>query len=174
MEGNQPKTGKFALTYGLVLGIVGIVFSMMLYSADMHYQAGLMVMGVSLTITLAAIILGLFQFKKANNGFMTFGQGLKVGMGICLIGGIIGIIFNQILVNVIDPDAMAKAMEYQKSQLLETTKMTAEQVDAQMEMGKKFSTPTMQILFGLLFSVFIGFVLSLIPALVMKKQEDTY
>ena len=102
---------------------------------------------------------------------MTFGQALKVGVGIGLIGGILGIIFNQILAGVIDPEMMGKAMEYQKGLLMETTKMTPEQIDAQMETIKKYSAPSMQIVFGLIYSVVISLLLSLIPALILKRKE---
>ena len=85
MEENQPKTGKFALNYGLLLGLVSIAFVFILYTMDMHYQGGFSVLIVSMVLSLAAIILGLMQFKKANNGFMSFGQALKIGVGICLI-----------------------------------------------------------------------------------------
>lgn len=172
MEENKPKTGKYALNYGLLLGGVGIIFAFMLYTADMHYQGGIAVMLISLALTIAGIVLAMIQFRKANGGFMSFSQALKVGVGVSLIAGIIGIIFNQIMANVIDPDMMAKAMEMQRNQLMETTSMTPEQIDAQMKMGKKFSTPTMQVVFGLVFSLFIGFVISLISGLILKKQEE--
>ncbi|MFS4468055.1 DUF4199 domain-containing protein [Maribacter sp. 2210JD10-5] len=172
MEENQPKTGKFALNYGLLLGGISIVFAFMLYTADMHYQGGIAVMLISIVLMLAAIILALIQFKKTNRGFMSFGQALKIGVGVCLIGGIIGITFNQLMANVIDPDMMTKAMEYQKNQLMETTTMTTEQIDAQMEMGQKFSTPSMQVIFGLIFSLLLGFILTLVPALILKKPEN--
>ncbi|MFS4456749.1 DUF4199 domain-containing protein [Maribacter sp. 2304DJ31-5] len=172
MEENQPKTGKFALTYGLILGGISVIFALMLFSMDIHYQRGIPVMIVSLILFLAAIIIAMVQFKKANNGYMSFAEGLKIGVGVCLIGGIIGIFFNQIMANVIDPEMMAKALAYQKDQLMQTTALTPDQIDAQLEMGKKFSTPTMQILFGLIFSLFIGFIFSLIPALVLKRQEN--
>ncbi|MBC8768501.1 DUF4199 domain-containing protein [Arenibacter sp. BSSL-BM3] len=171
MEETKPKTGKYALTYGLILGAISVVFILMLYSLDMHYQGGPLVMGVSLLITIAVIVIGMMQFKKDNSGFMSFGEGLKIGIGIGLVAGIIGIIFNQILAGVIDPEMMNKAMEYQKGMLMETTKMTPEQIDAQMEMGKKFTTPSMQIVFGLIYSVVASLLLSLIPALILKKQE---
>ncbi|WP_291869215.1 DUF4199 domain-containing protein [Maribacter sp.] len=171
MEENKIKTSSFAVTYGLILGAVSVAFGLMLYSVDLHYKGGMMVGLVSMALTLIAIVFGIYQFKKANNTYMSFAQGLKVGVGIALIGGIVGIIFNLLMANVIDPDLMEKALEFQKSELLTNTKLTSEQVDAQLEMGKKFSTPTMQVLFGLLFSIVIGFVFSLIPALAMKKEE---
>ncbi len=171
MEMVKPNTGKFALTYGGILGALSIIFALMLYSLDMHYQGGMMVLAVSLILTIALIVLGMIQFKKANNGYMSFAQALKIGVGIGLVGGIIGILFNQLMAGVIDPDMMDKAMTYQRAQLLETTKMTPEQVDAQMEMGKKFTTPSMQIVFGLIYSVVISFIFSLIPALILKRSE---
>lgn len=172
MEENQPKTGKFALTYGLILGGVSVIFAFMLYTADMHYQGGIPIMLISIALMLAAVLFAMLQFKKANNGFMSFGQALKIGVGVCLVGGIIGIIFNQLMANVIDPEMMTKAMEYQKGQLMETTSLTPEQIDGQLEMQKKFTTPSMQIIFGLIFTIIIGFLVSLIPALVLKKQEN--
>jgi len=172
MEENQPKTGKYALNYGLLLGAVSVVFAFMLYTADMHYKGGAAVMLISVALMLAAVVFAMIQFKKANNGFMSFGQALKIGVGVCLVGGVIGIIFNQLMANVIDPEMMTKAMEYQKGQLMETTSLTPDQIDGQLEMQKKFTTPSMQIIFGLIFTIIIGFLVSLIPALVLKKQEN--
>lgn len=170
MEENKPKTGKFALNYGALLGGISVIFILMLYSMDMHYQGGAMVIGVSVVLSLVIVVLGMIQFKKANNGFMSFGQGLKVGVGISLVAGIIGIAMNQLMQGVIDPEMMNKAMEFQKGTMLEAG-MTSDQIDAQLEMGKTFQTPLMQILFGLLFSVVFGFLYSLIPALILKKTE---
>ncbi|TMM53698.1 DUF4199 domain-containing protein [Maribacter algarum] len=172
MEENQPKTGKFALTYGVILGGIGIVFALMLYSVDMHYQGGFMVMSISLALTIAAIVIGMIQFRKANNGFLSLGEAMKVGVGIALVGGIIGILFNQVMANVIDPEMMTKAMEFQKAALAESTKMTPDQIDQQMEMGKKFSTPGIQVAIGLVFSLVFGLIISLISGLILKRTEN--
>ena len=170
MENNKPNTGKFALNYGALLGGISVIFALMLYSMDMHYQGGGMVIGVTVILSLAVIVLGMIQFKKANNGFMSFGQGLKVGVGISLVAGVIGIIMNQIMQGVIDPEMMDKAIEFQKGTMIEAG-MTSDQIDAQLKMGESFRTPLMQILFGLLFSIVFGFIYSLIPALILKKTE---
>ena len=174
MEENQPNTGKYALTYGAILGGISVVFALMLYSVDMHYQGGMMVGLVSIALMIAAIVFGMIQFKKANNGFMTLGQAMKVGVGIALVGGIIGILFNQVMANVIDPEMMNKAMEFQKAALAESTKMTSDQIDAQMELGKTWSTPGIQIAFGLIFSMVLGLIISVISGLILRKQKDEY
>jgi len=172
MEENQAKTGKIALTYGAILGGVSIVFALMLYSVDMHYQGGMTVALVSIALIIAAIVLGMIQFRKANNGLMTLGQAMKTGIGIALVGGILGIFFNQIMANVIDPEMMAKAAEFQRNAMMENTKLTPEQIDQQMEAGKMFTTPGMQIAFGLLFSIILGGIFSLISGLILKRTEN--
>ena len=172
MEENKPKTGKYALNYGLLLGGIGVIFAFMLYTADIHYKGGIAVMLISLALTTAGIVLAMLQFRKANEGFMSFSQALKVGVGVSLVAGIIGIIFNQILSNVIDPEMTAKAFEYQKNLMMETTSLTPEQIDAQIEMGKKWNTPLIQVAIGLIASVFFGFIISLISGLILKRQEE--
>ncbi|MFD0797384.1 DUF4199 domain-containing protein [Maribacter chungangensis] len=171
MEETQPKTGKFALTYGLILGGINLIFIIMLFSLDMHYQNEWPTMVIGLVLMITMIVIGMMQFKKANKGFMSFSQALKVGVGICLISGVIGVIVSQVMTNFIDPDMIAKATEFQRNKMLEGTALTPEQIDAQIEMGKKFQTPLMQVVFGLLINIVLGFVFSLIPALVLKKQE---
>lgn len=172
MEENQPKTGKFAFTYGLLLGGISIIFALMLYFADMHYQGGLAVGLISMSLIIGAIVLGLLHFRKENNGLLSLGEALKVGIGIALVGGIIGIIFNLIMANVIDPEMMAKAMELQRATLAESTRMTSEQIDTQLEMTKKFSSTAMQVAFGLLFSIVLGLIFSLISGLILKRTEN--
>lgn len=171
MEQNQPKTGKIALNFGVFLGVVSVVFSLMLFSLDMHYQGGIAVMLVSIVITLVFIVLGMLNFKKANNGFMSFGQALKIGVGIGLIGAVIGVLFNQVLINFIDPETMTKAMEYQRQQL-EVAGLSSDQIDAQMGMAEKFSSPLIQIGIGLVGSIILSFLVSLIPALILKKSAQ--
>ena len=172
MEENQPKTGKLALTYGLILGGISVVFGLMLYSMDMHYQRDWTIQVVGIVITIVALALAINQFKKANNGFLTMRQALKVGVGTALIAAVIGILYQYILANFIDPEFMNKAIESQMSEAIASGSITSEQADQQMEMGKKFFWIGYPIY--LIFSVIIGFIISLILGLIMKKQKPAY
>src|SRR5690606_2118976 len=132
MTENAAPTGKFALNYGLLLGGISIVFGLILYSMDLHYQGGYSVLLVSVVIMLGCIITGLIQYRNANGGYMSFAQGLKVGVGICLIGGVISMLFQLVLSNVIDPEMTAKQLEMARVQM-EEQGIASEQIDAQME-----------------------------------------
>lgn len=171
METSLP-TRSFMLTYGAILGALSVIFSFMLYTMDMHYQGGTMVTIVSVVLSTALYAVGMYQYRSANSGFMTFWQGIKLGVGIALIGGVIVVLFNLILTRIIDPETMTKATNFQREQLIENTELTIEQIDAQLSAMQKFQTPAIQAAFGLLFSVIFGFILSLLPAALLRKSEE--
>ena len=115
---------------------------------------------------------GPYQYRKANADVMSFWQAVKIGVGVAVISGIIVVLFNLILTRVIDPETMTKAANFQREQLIENTELPIEQIDAQIEMMQKFQTPAIQAAFGLLFSVIFGFLLSLIPAAILKRSAE--
>ena len=172
MEENQPKTGKFSWNYGLILGAVSVVFGVMLYLQDLHtsQSIGLMITG----IVLAAIVtfLGVQNFKKANEGYLTIGQALKIGAGILLIAGIISILYQVVLVNYLDPDAPSKIMDARLGPSLEEGKITQEQFDQQKAQSIQYWW--MGYPFILIFNVLIGLVLGLVFGLILKKNKPTY
>jgi hypothetical protein len=173
MEENQPKTGKFALNYGVLLGVVSVVFGLMLFSLDMHYDQGWAIRSVSLALSLAAILFGISQFKKANEGFLNISQALKLGTGIALIAGIIGLIYFFVLSNVIEPDYMDKMYEIGKVKAMaDNPQLTEEQIDQGIEMQKSFAWVTYPII--LIINIVIGLVFGLIGGLIMKKQKPAY
>lgn len=165
-------TRSFMLTYGAILGALSVIFSFMLYTMDMHYQGGTLVTVVSVVLSMALYTVGMYQYRAANAGLMTFWQGIKLGVGIALISGIIIVVFNLILTRVIDPETMAKATNFQREQLIENTELTLEQIDAQMAAMQQFQTPAIQAAFGLIFSIIFGFILSLLPAALLRKSEE--
>lgn len=172
MEENQPKTGKFSLNYGLILGLISVVFGIMLYTQDMHtsQSPALMIIG----IVLAAIVtfIGISNFRKANEGFLTLSQALKIGAGIALISAIIAIIYNLVLVNVIDPDAPSKIMDARLGPALESGEITQEQFNVQKDQSIKFWWMGYPVL--LILNILIGLVLGLISGLILKKAKPAY
>ncbi|MGO4919027.1 DUF4199 domain-containing protein [Maribacter spongiicola] len=174
MEENEPKTGKYALKYGIILGVIGIVLSLMLFSQDLHYQIDLKRLFINLLLSLTFIVVGgslaMIEFRKVNNDFISFRQGLKIGVGVALVSGIIGILFNFILTEIIDPETTEKAINYASEMMLDAG-MSKNDVDKAME-DQKNQNPIKQLGMGLIFSIILGFIGSIIPALIIKKQEN--
>lgn len=176
MEENKTTTAKLALKYGLIIGAIGVVFNLMLYSQDLHYQIDLqrllinLIMGILFVVV--ASIFAMKEFKKSNNGLMSLGEGLKIGVGLSLISGVIGIIFNLILTEVIDPDTTKKALDFAVESMRDAG-MTESQIDQRMK-GQGEPNYPLQIGVGLIASIVLGFIGSLVPALILKKQEEVY
>jgi len=138
----------------------------------MHYQQDQKIGIVSLAINLILIILGLVAFKKANGGYISLAQALKTGLGIALIAGIIAVTYQLILVTVLDPDTIQKTIDFQMEKIrMEQPELPAETLDQIESMQRKFTSPWMMVAIGLVFSLFIGFVFSLIGGLIIKKSR---
>ena len=173
MEENQPKTGKYSLNFGLITGGIGIVFAIMLFTMDMHYERGIGVQAVQIGILAAGIIFGIIQFKKANLGFLSISEALKLGAGIALISGILGLIWFFVFSNLIEPDFMDNMYELGKEQAMsDNPGLTEEQMDQGIEMQKKFAWISYPVI--LIINIIIGLVVGLIGGLIMKKQEPAY
>ena len=172
MENNSSTLKSYILQYGLLLGGISVVFALMLFFLDMHYTQESSVVIISIIITIAVIVLGQYNFRKDNNGFLSFGEALKLGVGIALISSIIGVTYQVLLVTVIDPDTIPKMITIAENQLYESyPEMSQEQIDQMLEMQNKFITPKMMAAFGLIGGVFIGFIISLITGLILKRNR---
>lgn len=172
MEENQPKTGKFSLNYGLILGGVSLVFGIMLYLQDLHTSQSPVLMVIGILIAAVVVFLGVQNFKKANGGYLKLGQALKLGAGILLIAGIISILYQVVLVNYMDPDAPSKIMDARLGPSLEEGKITQEQFDQQKAQSIQFWW--MGYPFILIINVLMGLVLGLVFGLILKKDKPTY
>ena len=174
MEDQQKPTNKIALNYGLILGFALILISVINYALGNAYNQGWKTAVISYLIMIVIIFMGIKKYKEANGGFLTLGQGLKTGVGIALIGGIISIIYTVIFMTVIEPDFIEKSMEITRQEMLENQNLTEEQIDAQLEISKKIASPVILAGAGLVWLTFLGFVFSFISALILQKKEDQY
>ena len=173
MEENKLKTRKYSLQFGLIAGLVGVIFGVMLFTMDMHYERSFAIQAVQFGILAVFIVIAIIQFKKANGGFLKLGQAVKLGAGVGLIAAIIGTIYFLVLSNVIEPDYMAKASEIAKVEAFESNpKLTQEQWDQGMEMQEKFFSVFLAV--GVIFSALFGLIVGLITGLITKKEQPAY
>lgn len=173
---NQVNSRGIILNNGLYYGIILIVSSLIVYALGMHLEpAGGYINTAILVISLIAFpIIGMSTFKKNNGGFMSWGQGVKIGVGIIVIGALIGIIYQHLFTSFIEPEFYTQLEEITRNGLLDAG-LNEEQIDAQIEMQGKFQGTIIGDAIGLLFMAFVGFVISAIIAAVKKQsEEETY
>ena len=98
---------------------------------------------------------------------------LKIGLGVALISGIIGVIYTMIFANIIEPNHYEYVVEVRESQILEQyPNFSDEQLEAALTIPKMMATPGMATAMGIASSLIFGFVVSLIGGLIMKKSNE--
>ena len=172
MENQQTPTKKIALNYGIYLAGLSILLHVSLFAMGKHLEQDWKVTVLGIAITAVLIVLGIKKYKEANGGLLTLGQGLKTGISIVLISTVIYIIYTMLFMYVIAPDTMEQGLEIARQKLEENPNMSEEQIEGALEMQKKFSSPGILAAVMLIFSLFIGFVISLIASLAMQKKEE--
>ena len=168
---NQTSSKGIILNNGLYLGLVGVVTALVLYAMGKSLELQWVSSVVGFVATIAFIVIGIKQFKNNNGGFMSWGQGVKIGMGIVMISALITVAYTILFTTVIEPDFQAQAMKVQKQAWIDQG-LTDEQIESATEMAKKFQGPGIASAFILAFSAFIGFVVSAIISAIMKKSEE--
>jgi len=168
MEENQPKTGKFAWTFGILGGLAIIVFSFMLYMIEADQQ-NFGVQAVGFVILAIAVILAIIQFKKANSGFISLSKGLKLGAGVGLIIGLLIVLYTLLFTYVIDPEHVAMLIENAKQKALDANpQMTDEQWEVGMSIQRYVQYPAILII-DVLFGLIVG---AITGAIVQKKRPE--
>jgi hypothetical protein len=171
MENQEVSSKQVMLNYGLMLGIATVVISVANYAFGNAYEPHWSVNVISLLLMIAFITLGIKKVKESNSGLLTLGEGLKTGMGIALISGLIGIAYFLIFVNFIDPDFFNQIAAIQEQKWYDAG-MAEEQIEMSKEMMSKMSGPGITAGFMIAFTLFIGFIISLIAGLVMKQTAE--
>ena len=173
MENQQPKTGKFALNYGLLLGAIGIVYSLMKYFMDLQYQQTAADWIISILLILGILTLSIYQYKKTNHGFLKLSQAIKLGLGVALVGALVSIVYLIIYFNVIDPNFMENSEGVARASIVENNPdFTNEQINNALEMREKFFWIVYP--YVIIFNLLVGLVVSLIAGLIMKKSPSDY
>ena len=171
---NQANSKNIILNYGLYLGLIGAIVHLTLWATGNAIELQWLNTLISLAATIAFIILGIKKFKSDNGGFMSWSQGLKIGMGIVMISAVIAIVYTLLFMNVIDPNFQEHAMSIQE-QAWADQGLSSDQIESAKEMTKKFQGPVILSVVILAWSAFVGFVISAITSAVMKKtEEDQY
>jgi len=132
--------------------------------------AGYLIMLISMIF----VFIGIKYYRdKENNGVLTFWQGLKIGILIVLIPSVAFGLFDLLYTEVINPGWMenyySKMVEHiQKTTAPEKLEAALKKLQANKEM---FSNPAMQFLLMALTVFIIGFIVTIISSLALRRNK---
>jgi uncharacterized membrane protein len=163
---------KTALKWGVILGVLFMIFGTITYVAELWKNSWTQLITYLLLIVI--IYLGINEYKKNNESYLTIGQGISIGTLIAAISSMISGAFNFIYTTFVDTTFTSKMQDFTREKMLEDGKITEEQVDQIMEMTQKISSPGIMFILGILIFIFFGFIFSLIIGAILSKKRPVF
>jgi hypothetical protein len=168
---------KSALQLGILFGIFMVLEFVILYVLNVdpisNPTIGVIINLFNyLIVPVSIITYGCINFKqKFNNGFVTFGECLKIGVSICVIASLIYAVFS-VIFNLIFPEFINEVIQKMRQVMLkQNPSMTTEQLEMALSMTKKFMSPYIAIPTTIVMYSFIGLIYSLIIGAFVKKEN---
>ncbi|MCB0819811.1 MAG: DUF4199 domain-containing protein [Bacteroidetes bacterium] len=161
----MPSASK----HGFFLGLALILMQTIFYLADIQVNSGIGYL--SYLVLIGGLFLAIKAYRdQHNNGYLKYGRAVGYGVLVSLFSGIIASVFVFILYGIIDPGLIDKLLLESENAMMDQG-LDGEQLEMAMEMNKKFMTPTMMSIFGVIGQVFMGLVFSLVLAVFLKKED---
>lgn len=159
------------LRYGLLTGLVSIIISFALNVAHMEQSPA---KWLSTIILIVGIFLAQSYYKQQNVGFMSYGEGMSVGMMLTLVSGIMGAVFSYIYISFMDNGMIARTLDKARTDMESKGGASDEQIDQAMQLTAKFMTPVSISLFVVLFSLLFGLAISLVVSAINKNPKPEF
>jgi hypothetical protein len=174
----EPSPAKnTGLWFGLIAGLVIIVYTLCLYLGGVEYMLGGLAWLGNVLILVIAVLAGLRQ-KKANGGFLTFGDALKTVFMVFVVCFLLQTIFSYILFNYIDTpfrDAYNQALLEKSASWMKSMGMSEDDIEKMMAEGaNKNNYSIRNMLLGFGFWCIACFIISLIIAAIIKKNRPPF
>ena len=169
---NLDRILKNSAYQGFILGIAIIVFTVLIYVSGIHLfsiTSGIVMLLVLFAGETAFTVIYQKKYRNSIGGKISFGQLFVYGFVLLIVASIIGVIFNYLLYNIIDPDYLTQQVDY----FIEDISRWIDDADQLDKMAVEMSTKMddMKDIVPNLLKVWIGpLVISLITSLIIKKD----
>lgn len=156
------------LKYGLILSGVTIAYSLFINATSYNLENWASMLSFVFVPIILFMAIKKGQIAKDNYSFgSSFGTGFKT----TLIASILIPLFTFVYISYINPDIIQLILEKTENDLY-AKNFTEEQIEAAIDMQKLFMTPGLMTFFNFLSYIFMGSIVSLIIAAIVKKSEE--
>lgn len=169
----QSTFWKTAMVYGLYVGVLVTLYSVILYVTAQTQNKTLAYL--PMVVYAVCIVLAQINYRDNEmNGSISYGQAVGFGVAVMLFSGIISALYNLIIFK-IDPSLIDQIKIAQEEAYLNSG-MSEEKIEVTMEMAAKMMTPGWMAIMGLFGAVFIGTIISLVTSIFVKRppSEDEF
>jgi hypothetical protein len=162
-------TRSTGIRYGVINGVIGIAYFLILTMADIDMSKGFGRWGGTI-ITIVIVFLAHKYFKENGDGYMSFGQGVGIGFWTGLVSAVISSLFTYIYAKFIDPSFISTIRE-KAIEDMEAKGQSQDQIDAAMKFVEMFTSAEAILFMGLIFGVLIVVIVALIISIFTQKPH---
>lgn len=164
MENKHILINKIGVKHGIILTALSLIIFGISYAVDNYIDPPWWNNLLNILTTFIVIFYGFKIFKGANNGFMSLGEAMRIGIIISLVTALILGVFRYFLVTVIEPDFISRNVE-----LFHTHHPDA---PITIEEGKGMMQAWVMSLVEFVVTMLLGLLVALILGIIMKKSID--
>jgi hypothetical protein len=168
---------NIGLNYGLIAGLIITVVSLLQYlgGLDMYLSP---VGYVTYLIVITMAVLAALKVRRSNEGFLEFGEALKVTFTVFAIALLIQTLFTYILFNYIDVDfknAVSQEVMNKSEQMMKKFGASDEQIQKALDAERhsdQFSAG--RVFLGYAITCIVSFIFCLLISLIVKKSKPAF
>jgi len=176
MEQDQATSStNIAMRYGGVIALLMIVIGLLQYLTGMSdpenaQSPTAMIIGVlTFGIWIGGVIMAVRDYRQTLGGFMSFGQGFRMGFTTFLVVAVISAAWNFLFYSFIATDFLPKMLDFMQY-AMEDAGADDSAIDMMMGIYGRVYTPGGMTLMSLLGGTMMGAFVSLIIGAAMKKR----
>jgi len=164
----QITRSSVVYKFGLIIGLVAIIYSILLYLLDLSMNKALGY--VNYVFLIGGIVWGLKTYRDQGlNGFISFGKAFTTGFYISVVAGVISAIWAFIFFKFINPEFVEIILQETETQMMEQGQ-SEEVIEQTLKYTRMFMKPSLMAFWSFLFNIIGGAILSLIIGAIMRKD----
>lgn len=167
----KVSTARVALKYGVLGAVVIMIFTTIINVAGLSQNK--ILSSLSFVFMIVALVLAMKDFREQNKGFMSYGEGLGLGTLASAVMGLLSASFTMFYMQFIDNTLLTQGMDKVRSDM-EAKGMDDSQIDQAMELSQKFMSPGVVFALGVFMYIFMGFIISLIVAAIVRREKPVF
>ena len=174
---NQTTTTRTALKWGVISGVISILISVgakfMQKDSQPSMTMNTLISIVAIGFTCLILTLAMNEFKKQNQGYLSYSQGLGIGALTGVIWGLLSGGFQLFYTKFIDDSELRIQISKMREQM-ESQNLPESQIDSMEQWMSIMQNPNFIFILTVFMGLVVGFILSLIIAAIVKKDKSVF
>lgn len=166
----QITTGQVSKKWGLIYGLIGTILG--LVPIILEIQAPWMPI-VNIAVAILIYVLAMKEFKTANGGYMTFGEGFRIAMVAALISGVMQNAITYVYTKFIDPEVMGRMQEGMQDAWRQQG-MSDQEIEQAQSFTAGITNPEVVAVLGIILVILGGLIWGSIVAAVVKNEAEDF